>query len=215
MQGPAVVKAALYTGWAFPDAALAPLARAARLDQAPAEEASILVGWSLGGLRAMRDALHRSPGPIGLVLLSSGARFCSDQHGWPGIAPAALRALHKKLRSDPLDALRGFHRLTAGPEAPDRLIEERCRTSAGMDLAAGLDELATLDWSGALCRLAMPVLLLHGARDKVFFPEAAEATARQLPRATLKIHPEAGHDLPLTHTEWCAEQLAAWLDSIA
>ena len=269
------MKAALYTGWAFPDDALLPLAREAGLTHASPGEAHLLVGWSLGGLRALRDAANGATGvvlestvrntaaqnraltpplspwerektitlsrlprrsvartgreragvrdktfenhsmPVGIVLISSGARFCADGHGWPGTAPAALRALQQKLRAQPDDALRGFHRLTAGEDATETLVDERCRASLAHDLHAGLRELASLDLRADAPRLAMPTLILHGACDRVFPVDAARATAQLLPRATLHIHPEAGHDLPLMQTAWCAEQIRNWMDAIA
>ncbi len=203
--------AAFHTGWAFPDAALRPLARACGFPPAPPGAARLLIGWSLGGLRALREAAGRTPPPDGVVLLASGARFCADQDGWPGTPPAVLRALQRKLRTEPADALRGFHRLAAGASASEALVESRRRASAAQDLAPGLAELAQLDLRGDLPRLAMPVLLLHGARDRIFPAGVATATAQRLPRATLQIHPEAGHDLPLMQTAWCADRIREWL----
>lgn len=194
----------LLTGWSFPAHTLDGLGGAGRARG----------GWSLGGLQALaglRDEPMRWPTGI---LISSTARFCGEADGWPGLPRPALRALQRQLQRAPREALLGFHRLCAGPETDDVVIAQRVEDSLalGLDvLATGLRELDTLDVRADLPAITQPILILHGARDQVIPVQAAERMAELLPQATLIIHPEAHHDLPLAHCAWVAEHIRMFL----
>lgn len=75
-------------------------------------------------------------------------------------------------------------------------------------LAEGLEQLDRLDLRAALPGLSLPVLILHGAADRVIPVQAAEYLAAALPSARLVVHPDslAGHDLPLRAADWVREQ---------
>ncbi|HMP76446.1 MAG TPA: alpha/beta fold hydrolase [Kiritimatiellia bacterium] len=204
------MKAYLFTGWAFPDAALRPLTNALGFSIASThEEADIWIGWSLGGLHALAQTDAKTP----LVLISSTARFCGNGANWPGLPPANLRALQRQVSRTPEEAMRGFHRLCASDAASDDEIESRVQESLRLELSTGLRDLAALDLRAQLPSIHTPVLLVHGARDRVIPVEAARATAALLPNATLHEHPTAGHDLPLTEVDWIAKRIADFLDS--
>ena len=98
--------ARLFSGWSFPETCLHPIA-----DALPADTPDCAIAWSLGGLQILSSPIAPCP----LILLSSTARFCGDETGWPGLPAANLRALKKLFRRDPALALRQFHRLCAGP----------------------------------------------------------------------------------------------------
>ncbi len=201
----------LFTGWAFSETALHPIAEGLNCEIANGDGGDIWIGWSLGGLRALAQC--RDTTPRTLILISSTARFCADGDIWPGLPPANLRALQRQFARAPEDALRGFHKLCA-PTASANTIELRVRDSLALPpLADGLRELAELDLRERLDEIQQPVLLLHGAKDRVIPPAAAYATARRLAHAQTKEHPEAGHDLPLAHAGWVTEQIRDFLDA--
>ncbi len=202
------MKAALWSGWAFPPDALAPVAAAAGLTVVrEPEQADIWLAWSLGGLYALKQLGERpAVRPRLLVLIASTARFCADTD-WPGMPAANLRALQRQLARAPGDALRGFHRLCAGEQAAASLIDERTAASQALDLPPGLRALAELDLRPQISSIDLQILLLHGAHDRVIPPAAAHALSARLPNARLREHPEAGHDLPLTHPGWIAAHL--------
>lgn len=60
----------------------------------------------------------------------------------------------------------------------------------------------------------VPMLLLNGARDALVHPSCSRALARawHLP---LRVHPEAGHDLPLDDPDWVMTQVRDWWTSMA
>jgi len=58
-----------------------------------------------------------------------------------------------------------------------------------------------------------PVLLLHGQGDQLVAPECSKAIRNKW-NLELRIHPWAGHDLPLDDGAWVVSQLQDWLESI-
>jgi len=122
------------------------------------------------------------------------------------------RRIARRARN-PMAALMGFHRLVASNSLAPAEVDARWRQSLRLASPTGLDELAALDLRAAASRLRVPVLVLHGARDRVFPPAVARATASLLQRPTLHIHEWAGHDLPLMETGWCARHIQAWIST--
>jgi pimeloyl-[acyl-carrier protein] methyl ester esterase len=217
------MKAHLFSGWAFPRSALQPIADqlGVTVTRDPAE-ATLWIGWSLGGLRALwlsGERLTRGvSAPRVLVLLASTARFCGDGGHWLGQPIGRLRALERRLAHAPDAALRGFHALCAGAEATPEILDARRRASLSLDpeeLVEGLRALAELDLRETLASLSIPVLILHGAGDRVIPLPAAHAVAERLSDVRLLEHPTAGHDLPLTHTAWVVGHIRDFLGDCA
>jgi pimeloyl-ACP methyl ester carboxylesterase len=59
--------------------------------------------------------------------------------------------------------------------------------------------------------LAKPVLLLAGARDRLVDARCAAVLGARLGATTVRVHPEAGHDLPLDDARWVCDEIAKWL----
>lgn len=197
------MNAYLFPGWAFPATELQPIADALKLGIADAQSAELWIGWSLGAIQALSRC--KASVPHGMILISATARFCGDGADWPGLPAANLRALQRQLARTPDAALQGFHRLCA-EDASDEEIESRTRASLSLPLADGLRELAALDVRTSLQEIVQPVLLLHGARDRVIPIEAARVLASLLPNARLVVHEAAAHDLPIRHRDWVLAQ---------
>jgi pimeloyl-ACP methyl ester carboxylesterase len=51
----------------------------------------------------------------------------------------------------------------------------------------------TLNLEGVLSRLTQPLLVIHGAKDRLFPPSQAERIAREAPNSTLVIYPDGNH----------------------
>jgi len=215
-RGMAPMKFHILGGWAYPPSTLSPLADL--LGQAgpvhvepfthePAEERDgpwCLVGWSLGGLKALRAVIEQRVRPAGLVLISSSARFCRATDYACGVERGALRAMMMGLRRDREQTLARFFADAASTQAsgaPDTGYFPEA------DLMAGLRDLDTLDLRDSLGKVAIPALLLHGARDRIIPAEASHCAREHLPNARLFIHPDAGHDLPAAHAGWAAEKI--------
>jgi pimeloyl-ACP methyl ester carboxylesterase len=59
----------------------------------------------------------------------------------------------------------------------------------------------------------VPVLLLAGQKDQLVNVKCSLALAGQWDCA-IRLHPTAGHDLPLDDGFWVTQQVKAWLDSL-
>ncbi len=74
----------------------------------------------------------------------------------------------------------------------------------------------TLNLEGVLPEVKQPMLVIHGAKDRLFPPAQAERIAREAPNATLVMYPDGNHVCnniaykyrPLM-ADWMAEQLKA------
>jgi pimeloyl-ACP methyl ester carboxylesterase len=174
----------------------------------------LVLALSLGAMVAI-DWAQRYPQELcGAVLVNTSLRRFSPP--WQRLQPdAALRLLGLLLRPHAL-ALREHTvlQLTTrllGP-APSLLqhwvrLAEQAPVSRGN---VGRQLLAALRFDPALGAPAVPLLLLAGGGDQLAHPACSQALARhwQLP---LKLHPQAGHDLPLDAPHWVAQQLKDWL----
>ncbi len=61
----------------------------------------------------------------------------------------------------------------------------------------------------APARLELPLLVLCSEADRLCAPKASRVLAERL-GAPLRVHPTAGHDLPLDDPDWVIDQLADW-----
>lgn len=62
------------------------------------------------------------------------------------------------------------------------------------------------DWSALAPRIACPTLLIHGGRSQTVSVKAVTELAAALPQGELRMLPEAGHTLPLSHGDLLLRQ---------
>lgn len=194
----------LIAGWAFPAAALEPLAerlatlfttRTIAADEfdphAPLAVPTHLLGWSLGGMLALEAAAAQPALVQSLFLINTTPRFTTATD-WPhGLPPAEVRALSRALRKDVAAGLAGFLALNAKPHS--------CTTTlpAGplATLEAGLRYLGEADLRPLLSAVACPALVIHARADAVIPPAAGARLATALPSRQQVV--ETGHAAPL------------------
>ncbi|HET8613599.1 MAG TPA: alpha/beta hydrolase [Sphingomonas sp.] len=150
----------------------------------------LAVGHSLGAAMLLADP---PPGCVGLVAINGFDRFTGE-----GATPErVLERMQTRFEEAPDEVLTAFRARCGAPPAP--VIVDHGR------LAADLALLAAIDLRGR--RAPFPILSLQGAADPILRPDLrAEAFAG----ATIVQHPQAGHLLPLTHAEWCADRIRAF-----
>jgi pimeloyl-[acyl-carrier protein] methyl ester esterase len=178
---------------------------------------STLVGWSLGGQLAMQLAGDPALAVQRLVLIASTPRFVRSAD-WPyGLPEPTVLDFAAQLVRDPSATVASFLALQVrGSAAAGEVLAGLTRAlhaqgGAHPDaLAFGLRLLRQNDLRSLARSLPVAALVIAGENDRITPPRAAEALARLLPHAALRLLRRAGHAPFLSHPD---EVLAAVLAS--
>ena len=132
----------------------------------------------LDGLRGRKDVdLDR----VGLMGISMG-----------GIYGPRAAAQEKRLRA--VIALAGPYDLSECWAALNPLTKGGyIFYTKSRDEAEAFEKSKALTLRGVLDKVTCPLLVIHGARDRLFPPEQAERIAREAPKATLLLYPDGNH----------------------
>lgn len=188
-------------GWGFDSRVWQPIADqlggefriAYELDAAP--EGAIVCGWSLGAMRA----LQKSASAARLILVDATPRFVQAPD-WSCAQPSELlEGFATAVAADPQAALRRFAALLNQGDEHAReitrqmngLLRERIPDAAA--LAEGLAALRDTDLRESATAVRLPTLLIHGERDPLMPPAAAQWLASHLPDARLEIFVGTAH----------------------
>lgn len=173
-----------------------------------------LLGWSFGGLVAVRIATRFPERVEKLVLVASTPCFLR-RRDWPhGLEAPALESMARGLARDWQATVRDFltlqvrgdeHQLETLRELK-RLLPEHGPPSTGA-LAAGLEILRSVDLRAELARVRAPTLVIAGALDRLTPPGASQALAAGIAGAELEIVAHAAHAPFLSHRERVTERV--------
>jgi pimeloyl-[acyl-carrier protein] methyl ester esterase len=186
---------------------------------AAATPPAVWLGWSLGGLVALRGALDRPDTVRGLVAIAANPRFVVGPD-WPhGVEPDVLRAFADGLGCDYHATIERFLALeTLGsPDAQRELRALRQQVFARGEpdaavLCDGLDILGRTDLRAALPALATPSLWIAGRRDRLIPAAAMRWSAGQAPVGRYLELP-AGHAPFLSDPQAVADAVADFVDA--
>ncbi len=139
---------------------------------------SSVIGPLLDGLRRRKDV---DLGRVGLMGISMG-----------GIYGPRAAAFEKRLRAvialagpyDLSECWSGLNPLTKG----GYIFYTKSR-----DETEAFEKAKGLTLRGILDKVTCPLLVIHGALDRLFLPEQAERIAREAPKATLLLYPDGNH----------------------
>ncbi len=182
---------------------------------------AIWIGWSLGGLVALRAALDVSPQVRGLVMIASSPRFVIGPD-WPhAVAPEIFEQFGADLRTDYRGTLDRFLALEVhGSDcARDELRELRERLfergePALRVLRDGLNLLEPSDMRAELAQLDVPSLWLAGARDRLIPWQAMQWAAEHSRAARFEKIVGGGHAPFIGHADAVAHAISAFVDSL-
>lgn len=174
---------------------------------------AIWLGWSLGGLVALRAALDFPERVRGLVLIAASPRFVRGPD-WPdGVAPEVFAQFAAGLDNDYRATIERFLALESlgSPHAQSELRELKVQVFARGEPAPSVlhDGLATLDavdLRAELEQLDVPSLWIAGRRDRLVPARAMQRAAELAPRAQyLEIN--AGHAPFIGHAGTIADAI--------
>ena len=178
-----------------------------------------LVGWSLGGLVAMRWA-RQEPGRIGRVaLVATSPRFCAAD-GWPhGVAAETLARFGDELHVAWKLTIQRFLALQmhGSEHARTTLAALRHQVFARGEpspkaLFGALDAIVTTDLRVEVADIGQPVIVISGSRDQLALPAAGRWLAERLPNARFALIEGAAHVPFLSHAEAFGAVLDPFLD---
>lgn len=171
---------------------------AAVLAAAPSQAA--WVGWSLGGMVALRAALLQPARVSALAGIATSPCFVRRPDWQSAMLPQLLDAFAGELEQDYARTLNRFLALQVRGSAQATEVLKRLRATLLLrgqprpeGLRAGLAVLRSADLRTAARALRCPYLLVTGERDTLVPPAAARATADLLPDARLVTVAAAGH----------------------
>ncbi|MBN9228162.1 MULTISPECIES: alpha/beta fold hydrolase [Legionella] len=124
-----------------------------------------LVGWSMGGLYAMRFAVEEPDRVTHLINVTSSPRFLHDDL-WPGVSQYVFKKFYKNLLEAPHDTLKEFMELN-GLSTADRLQHLPDKLPSPGGLALGLKILETWDLRAELKQFNKPTCFMFGRLDPI------------------------------------------------
>lgn len=169
---------------------------------------AVWLGWSLGGLVALRAALDEPRPMRALVLANTTPRFVTAAD-WPhAMPPEQLQGFAAGLAQDYRETLLRFLSLQVRGDgrarAALRELREALFTHGEPDtasLAAGLALLEGSDLRDALSTIRLPTLVMTGAYDRLTPPAAGEHLAQSIPGARLHRFPKSAHAPFISHAD--------------
>lgn len=182
-----------------------------RID-ADTPENSILVGWSLGGLIAMKLASVRKDVKA-LVLIANSPCFLNKSDWQHGVEPVDFNQLTNRLSKDKTATLKKFAGLVAmGDKQPGQTINRlsKCIGDKAPDLETlqtGLELLSKEDARQAMANQHCPIGMIFGENDVLVRRSTAEAVRIIRPDInTIEIR-ESGHAPFLSQPQETADAL--------
>jgi pimeloyl-[acyl-carrier protein] methyl ester esterase len=178
-----------------------------------------VLGWSLGGMVALRWArLH--PARIGrLVLVCTTPRFVAGAQWTHGIAEETLRRFGDELRVAWEETVQRFLALQVAGSERGRAVLATLRHhvfARGVPskdaLAAGLSLLMAADLRAEVAAVRQPALVIAGAGDALTPPDAGRWLAATLPNARFAAIDGAGHAPFLSHPDVFDDAVDAFFD---
>ncbi|GFO72005.1 pimeloyl-[acyl-carrier protein] methyl ester esterase [Bathymodiolus japonicus methanotrophic gill symbiont] len=162
-------------------------------------QASVLVGWSLGGNVALRLAEKYPQRVKAVVLIASNPHFVQTE-SWPGMPAQLLQEFAANIQKNARQTLLRFMSLQVQDRADVRAslkqIKRAMQECAAPDpeiLLAALQVLQTVDQREMLRSLNLPVLMVFAGQDSLVPVSAVEACRLLSEKVELKIIPGAGH----------------------
>jgi pimeloyl-[acyl-carrier protein] methyl ester esterase len=173
----------------------------------------ILLGWSFGGLTAMKQIHEKSVPDSKLILISTTPYFITKEK-WKGITKEKVATLEQDLKDNQSAALNQFIQWVQFPSHDKKVrltLEDHLRQDAL--LASELANFVSQDLRMPYLQLKSPVLHLVGEQDPLLNIESIRLLARGNTSISLKIIPGAGHAPFLTHPEECRKLIMEFLSS--
>lgn len=172
-----------------------------------------LFAMSLGAMVAVAWSSAHPEEIESCVLVNTSLRPISPFHhrlrpvAYPLLLRLALGSPHPRAAEQAVLDLTSRHTERTGAVLDDW---STWRRSHPVSRANGLRQLgAAIRFRAPATKPGVPLLLLNGAGDRLVDPRCSQALAA-LWQVPLRVHPSAGHDLPLDDADWVVQQISDW-----
>ncbi|TAJ52199.1 MAG: alpha/beta hydrolase [Nevskiaceae bacterium] len=172
-----------------------------------------LFAMSLGAMVAVAWSSAHPEEIESCVLVNTSLRPISPFHhrlrpvAYPLLLRLALGSPHPRAAEQAVLDLTSRHIERTGAVLDDW---STWRRSHPVSRANGLRQLgAAIRFRAPATKPGVPLLLLNGAGDRLVDPRCSQALAA-LWQVPLRVHPSAGHDLPLDDADWVVQQISDW-----
>jgi pimeloyl-[acyl-carrier protein] methyl ester esterase len=165
-------------------------------------EPVVAVTHSFGAMRVLRDP---PPNCRGLVAINGFDSFTARDET-PGVHPRIVERMLTRFASDPATVLSDFRR-RCGSDAPFGSFDPE-------PLREDLEALRDWDCTAVSADWQLPIFSLQGAADPILVPAMLDHTFSGAPLLERMTLPDGGHLLPLTHPEFCARQIATFIERL-
>ncbi|MCC5791072.1 MAG: alpha/beta fold hydrolase [Legionellaceae bacterium] len=158
-----------------------------------------LLGWSLGGIYALKMASSYPERIRCLITISSSPYFLADTN-WCGISETVFNRFYERYQADPDRTIREFIQIQSatGLDNPSMPLPRQ-----GCDLQTGLDMLKSWDLRPDLQALALPVFYLLGGRDSIVPRRLATQLQNYYTHVHTTLWPKAAHMPFVSHQAAC------------
>lgn len=162
-------------------------------------ENTLLLGWSLGGMIAMRMAARCPEKIVGLVTLASNLRFVANDSWSDAMAATTFEQFSLLFQRKPTQALKRFALLETYGDENDKIqlswLQENVSAIDNDVLAQGLNLLSSLDNTQVVSTIRCPVMHFFGERDSLVPVAAAREIKQQCPSHEIITLSNRGHVL--------------------
>lgn len=151
-----------------------------------------IIGWSMGGWKAL-DLLREQHLKIkGLILVSAFAKYIKSDDYLYGTPLALLRKLEKKFMTNYKEGLRYFYDLMFKDKKMLSSIDQLPIPEKN-DIEKWFDKLRNEDKREFLPKINIPVLIVQGDQDPIVSPASALYLKERIRNSEMHIFPGAGH----------------------
>lgn len=154
-----------------------------------------VLGWSLGGLYAMRLAIEATDRISHLVAVAASPCFVAKQH-WPGVPASRFEQFYHHFKDNPAQCVKNF--IAAQGE---QIVFDTSHIRITQGLHPGLEYLTQWDLSTALYAYSNPAAFIFGRRDAIVPAAIMQTMQREYPNFNYHMISKAAHSPFLSHPD--------------
>jgi pimeloyl-[acyl-carrier protein] methyl ester esterase len=182
------------------------------------ETRAVIVGWSLGGMVALKLAEMFPEKVEKLVLIASTPKFMQQQD-WPGIKPEVLQLFSAQLKNEHRKVIERFLAIQAMGSKTARsdikVLKDKILSLPLPNISVlekGLDILQHEDLRESYSNCNVPISMLFGRLDSLVPASQVDLLRTLLPTAEINVLAHASHAPFISHP---AETLSFLIESLA